>query len=162
MGGVRRAQAGERGMTPVVGIVLLVAITLLLAATVAAFTLGIEDEQGSDSVQRVALGFEYDNSAADDDTLTVVHKSGQAVSTERLDVVVDGAACVGGGDPDGRYTVASDFSISGTLTAGESFTIDGSTTCPGGDLDLSGASVQVVRTPETGNSALLRRWLGPN
>jgi FlaG/FlaF family flagellin (archaellin) len=148
-------------MTPVVGIVLLVAITLLLAATVAAFALGIEDEQGSDSVPTVAVDFEYDDRAATDDRLSVVHKSGQSVDSAKLDVVIDGAECVGGGDPDGRY-VATDFSIAGELTAGESFTIDGSTTCTSGTLDLSGASVQVVWNPETGNSALLRRWHGPN
>jgi hypothetical protein len=36
MGGATRTTDGERGMTPVVGIVLRIAITLLLAATVAA------------------------------------------------------------------------------------------------------------------------------
>jgi flagellin-like protein len=152
---------GERGVTPVVGIVLLVALALLLAATVAAFALGIEDDGESDRVPTVVVGFEYDNRATNDDTLTIVHKSGQAVNTDRLDVVVDGASCDGGGDPNGRYTVATDFSMPGTLTAGETFTIEGSTTCPAGDLDLSDATVRVAWNPESGASTLLRTWHGP-
>lgn len=150
-------------MTPVVGIVLLVALTLLLAATVAAFAFGIEDDGESDSVPTVAVGFEFDRKTGTDDRLTVVHKSGQAIDTGRLDLVVSGAACVGGGtDPNGRYDVAGDFGLTGPLTAGETVRIDGSTvSCPSGDLDLSGAVVRVVWNPNEGTSTLLRTWHGP-
>jgi flagellin-like protein len=153
----------DRGMTPVVGIALLVAITLLLAATVAAFALGIEDDQRSDRVPTVAVGFEFDSNAGADDRLTIVHKSGQAVDASRLDVVVSGAECVvGGTDPDGRYNVADDFGLADTLTAGETVRIDGATVaCPSGDLDLRGASVRVVWNPAGRTSTLLRTWHGP-
>jgi flagellin-like protein len=153
-------ERAERGMTPVVGIVLLVAVTLLLAATVAAFALGIQDDQRSDRVPTVAIDFEYNTNGGTNDTLTVVHKSGQAVDTSRIDVVIGGAKC-GGGSPDGRYS-ASDWTADTRLTAGGTFTIDGSMACSSGDLDLSGASVQVVWNPKNGGSSTtLRRWHGP-
>lgn len=147
-------------MTPVVGIVLLVAVTLLLAATVAAFALGIQDDQQADRVPTVAVGFEYDRNAGTDDVLTTVHKSGQAIDTAKIDVVVSGATCVGGGSPDGRYS-ASTWTSDTRLTAGETFRIDGSTTCASGNLDLSGASVNVVWNPPNGGSSTLGRWHGP-
>jgi FlaG/FlaF family flagellin (archaellin) len=148
-------------MTPVVGIVLLVALTLLLAATVAAFALGIEDEQGSDRLPTVAVNFEYDR-AAGDDALTVVHKSGQAVDSSRIDVVVRGADCDGGpDDPNGRYGATN--WVGGHLTAGDSVEVDGTTavTCSSGTLDLRGATVQVVWNPASGRSTLVRSWHGP-
>lgn len=155
----------DRGLTPVVGIVLLVAITLLLASTVAAFAFGVEDTQETQRVPTVAFDMEYEHDAGADDTLKIIHRSGSAVDTARLAVEVRDAACTGPSDaPDGRYNVESDFGMSGQLSAAEAVTIDGSgpVGCTGsGTLDLQSATVRVVWVPEAGTSSLLREWHGP-
>lgn len=151
---------GERGMTPVIGIVLLVAITLLLAATVAAFALGIEDDQRQDRVPTVAVGFEYESNAGSDDVLTIVHKSGDSIAAESLAIDIDGATCTGD-NPNGRYLATT--WASGDLTAGQAINVDGDDICSGGsNLNLSGASVQAVWMSDSGTSTLLRSWHGPN
>ncbi len=168
MGGDRRLAdgTGDRGMTPVVGIVLLVAITLLLAATVAAFALGIEEDRQPDPLPTVAVGFEYDRSAGMDDVLTIVHKSGASVGAARIAVVVEDAQCLGGPtDPDGRYRLDPDFSISGPISSGMSVDVGGGApvTCPAGEnLDLSAGTVEVAWVSESGSSTLLRSWHGPD
>lgn len=155
-----RPTDGYRGLTPVVGIVLLVAITLLLASSVAAFAFGLGDDSSPDSVPTVALQMEYDERVGGDDTLRIVHQSGQTVATEKVAIVVEGAACAGGGDPDGRYDAATWHG--GELSAGQAIVIDGTTAvCPGGDLDLSSATVRVVWVPDSGTSTQIRSWTGP-
>ena len=154
---------GNRGLTPVVGIVLLVAITLLLASTVAAFAFGLGEDQRSQRVPTVAFEVEYDHVSGGDDVLRIVHQSGQPVATENLYVDVDGATCSGGADPNGRFNVASDLGRSGNLASGQAVTLDGSppVTCPGGNLNLRGATVKLVWATETGPSSMLRSWSGP-
>lgn len=160
-----RNPRSDRGLTPVVGIVLLVAITLLLASTVAAFAFGMEETQETQRVPTVAFDMSYEHDAGGDDTLEIIHRSGNAVDTARLAVDVSDATCAGGsGDPDGRYNVASDFGLSGELSAAETVTIDGSgpVACSGsGTLNLEGATVRVIWVPEAGTSSLLREWHGP-
>jgi len=152
---------GGRGLTPVVGIVLLVAITLLLASAVAAFAFGLEDDSRPDRVPTAALTMEYDEQPVGDDTLRIVHQRGQTVATERVAIAVDGAACAGGGTPDGRDDAATWHA--GGLAAGQAIAIDGSTAvCTGGDLDVSGATGRVVWVSDAGTSTQLQSWTGPD
>lgn len=159
----RSTGSPERGLTPVVGIVLLVAITMLLAATVAAFTLGLDEVARSDRIPTVAIGYEYDARDTGDE-LRIVHKSGKAVDVDAVDIVVTGARCVGGtDDPNGRFDLLN-FGASGTLVAGESFEIGGSgpVECTsGGTFHLRPGTVRVIWIGQGGTSALLSEWDGP-
>lgn len=152
-------QPADRGLTPVVGIVLLVAITLLLAATVAAFAFGIEDETARTKVPTTAVDFEYDYDASGDDSLQIVHKSGQSVEATKLRIDVEEASCSGGSNPNGQHDATT--WLSGKFSGGGTIAIDGSTLCPSGDLDLRSATVRVVWTSNTGSSAMLQSWTGP-
>lgn len=149
----------NRGLTPVVGIVLLIAITLLLASTVAAFAFGLGDQTRETRVPTVAVSFEYERVDGGDDTLDIVHKSGEDVAVDNLDVDIEGATC-SGGNPDGHYDLA-DFGPSGEFTAGETATIDGSSFSCSGDLDLSTATVRVTWVSEAGASTEIQTWHGP-
>jgi len=61
----------DRAVPPVIGVILMVAIVVILAAVVAAFVLGVGSEQ--DATPQISLDFEYDESAgaADEGDLTV-------------------------------------------------------------------------------------------
>lgn len=63
----------DRGVSPVIGIVLMVAITVVLAAVIGAFVLGMGDEIGGDNVQ-ASLSFEGDA----DSGVTVSHNGGDS------------------------------------------------------------------------------------
>lgn len=150
----------DRGVTPVVGIVLLIAITLLLASTVAVFAVGLGEEGQQPAVPTTAFEFAYDPVPGADDTLRIVHKSGDTLDVSTLEVVLEDASCTGS-DPNGRYDAAA-FGASGRLSAGETLTVDGSTTCSaGGDLDLSRATLRVVWIHDEETSAVLQTWKEP-
>jgi len=149
-----------RGVTPVIGIILMVAITVLLASTVAAFAFELGDQGKRSPVPTAALEFQYEAVAGGDDTLTIVHKGGDSLDVSALEVVVEEAACTAG-DPDGRYDAASFSGPTGSLSAGETITVDGSVNCPGGNLDASGATVRVVWHPNDESSSVLHSWTGP-
>ncbi|MHB9288277.1 type IV pilin [Halobacteriales archaeon Cl-PHB] len=152
----------ESGVSPVIGIVLMVAITVLLAATVAAFVFGFDDKAQNAQSPTVALGFDYDAGGGSHDTLVVKHQSGEAVAVENLYLQIDGATCSGGGpSPDGRYNVADEYSLSGDLKAGMTVLVDENNpvnACSSGRLDLSGARISVVWQSQSGTSTTLQSW----
>ena len=158
----------ERGVTPAVGVVLILAITVLLVGTAGAFFFGFT-QQPAEAEQPTAT-FEFDGDVTSgSDTVTVEHVSGQHILAENLYVEVDGATCSGGGSPDGRYNVAEDFSIGGsemsagmTVQVGTDLDFDGTRDlCTGGgDLDLSKATVTVVWENSDGTTGTYDSWHG--
>jgi len=83
----------ERGVTPVVSMVLVVALTMVLAALVGSNALGVADHSAHAGP---SIGFHTHWETGD--TLVVEHQSGEAVKTARLAIVVDGATVYDGGD----------------------------------------------------------------
>lgn len=82
----------ERAVSPVIGVILMVAITVILAAVIGAFVIGIGDDQ---EVQPTA-SFTFDFSSADDSAdenaeVIVRHSQGDTISSpDSLFVSVDG------------------------------------------------------------------------
>jgi FlaG/FlaF family flagellin (archaellin) len=151
----------RRGVTPV-GIVLLVAITILLASTVAAFAFSLEDESQPSNAPTVVFEVDYEAAAGDNDELRITHTSGGEVLAENLDVVVRGASCdASATDPNGRYQATS--FLTGPVRAGMTMDVDGSgpITCTNDELNLGSATVRVVWNPGTGSSRTYRTWHGP-
>jgi len=78
----------DRGVSPVIGVILMVAITVILAAVIGAFVLGLGD-QASSSAPQAQFGFSYDTDG-DTSTVTIDHSGGQDVSTDEIEIRVDG------------------------------------------------------------------------
>ena len=96
----------ERAVSPVIGVILMVAITVILAAVIAAFVLDMGDSMGNEPVNAVASIDESDNS-------TVIE-----VSVDNLGNA-DGIVVV---EPDGTpYSLSDDDVLQST---GESQTFD--------------------------------------
>lgn len=155
----------DRGISPVIGTVLLIAITVMLASTVAALAMNLEDTVGREVAPTTAFDVEYDPGSGSHDELVVTHTGGDAVEPDRLFVDLSGAECTGGpADPDGRYGLGPDFGETRTVTAGMSYRLDGSspsTLCSAGTLDLEGASLSVIWVSDEGTSTVLAEWTGP-
>ncbi|ELY50608.1 type IV pilin [Natronorubrum bangense] len=122
----------ERAVSPVIGVILMVAITVILAAVIAAFVLDIGDlDDGAPNAQ-----ISYDTNSnydGDNDLGTLSHEGGDAVNTEDIEIRID--------DGDTTYTLNadnsfdhnsdgetqidnSDFNSGGSFEVGDSVDID--------------------------------------
>ncbi|MFC6904307.1 type IV pilin N-terminal domain-containing protein [Halalkalicoccus tibetensis] len=115
----------DRGVSPVIGIVLMVAITVVLAAVIGAFVMGMGDELG-DSTPTASV-----NAEITDDDVVFYHEGGDTMDEDDLRVVT------GEGDEgiDGSETFGS----------GQSLAVTESTT--NNDIDsesLTGETVSLV------------------
>lgn len=83
------AERTDRAVSPVIGVILMVAITVILAAVIGVFVLGLGDELGdaSPSNSLSVDGELYDESGATMDAL-INHDSGDSVETDDLRIVL--------------------------------------------------------------------------
>jgi hypothetical protein len=158
-----------RGLAPGVGVVLLVAVTVVLSATAGVFFAEMGNANGG--MPTAALDHTYH---ADDHghTLVVRHKGGDGFDRRHLLVFVRDGACVSSADdPNGRYR-ATRLRLPREethLTAGSSLTLNWRTLhCTdggggAGQLRLDGAEVTVTWVAQSGDeSTTLYRWQGPS
>ena len=174
-------------VSPVIGVILMVAITVILAAVIGTFVLGLGDQVQSTSPQ-AQFTFDYTNvtvGAEDTDSVTVTHDGGDSILAGQLNASVTGADIRSDSTTDSDTNDATDtarsdvrytgnlFGSSGDVGAGSTATIDGSSPFVWGGsataysassdhLDLSESSIRIVWTSESGdNSATLGKWDGP-
>ena len=68
----------DRGVSPVIGVILMVAITVILAAVIGAFVLGLGD-QASNTAPQASFNFDFD-----DPNVTVTHSGGDDIENNTL------------------------------------------------------------------------------
>ena len=83
-------------VSPVIGVILMVAITVILAAVIGTFVLGLGD-QVSDSAPQASFGFSQGTATFDDgtddstlNTIEITHDGGGAIAESNLEVLVEG------------------------------------------------------------------------
>jgi len=115
----------ERAVSPVIGVILMVAITVILAAVIGTFVLGLGDQLQETSPQ-ASFGFDTttvdvpDTGDADPTAVTAVevsHQTGDVLQASNLNIVVNGAQAYG----ESSDQTASTFT--GEVTAGTTTTI---------------------------------------
>jgi len=113
----------ERGVSPVIGVILMVAITVILAAVIGTFVLGLGDSV--ESAPQASFNFDYDASASADN-VTITHRGGDNINTNNTELRINDTAVSESGLTldDSSQTLAS--ATGGTFQAGESVTISGS------------------------------------
>ena len=83
----------EDAVSPVIGVILMVAITVILAAVIGTFVLGLGDQVQS-SAPNANFQFEYDDNgngfgdSDNDDSLDVIHNGGQDVDRANVEIQV--------------------------------------------------------------------------
>lgn len=147
----------RRGVSQVIGVILIVAITVVLSAIIGTYVLGIGVSQ--DTVPQSTWKTDYSDGSSD--TLELSHESGDPMEADRLYLVVSGASS--GGSPNGKTgvdTLVTDSEVS----SGSTVTID--STNFGSNLDLSSATVRLVwedeDTDDQADSDTLLVWEGPD
>lgn len=159
----------DRGVTPVVGIILMISITVLLAATVGAFVMGMEEDTVESTAPTVAMQFNYEQAetSSESDTLTIIHDTGAGLASAQTYVTVRDATCTGGDDPNGQYQAKNDFGELQRIGAGMTLRLEtnldgGESLCDPGQLRLEKATVHVIWQAGDGtNSHTLSTWHGP-
>ena len=99
----------ERAVSPVIGVILMVAITVILAAVVGSFVLGLAGDV-SESAPTAQISFEYDSGAGE---VTLVHDGGSSFSS-------DNVRLTGSGGTDNNL---EDWG-NGQISAGDSVTVE--------------------------------------
>lgn len=100
----------NRGVSPVVGVALLIAIAVILATVIGLLVFGIGP--GATDAPQAKLSAQYNTTA---DSITISHRGGDALPRDQIKLVL--------GDGSKVSPTTNGFS-DGALTAGESFTQD--------------------------------------
>ena len=137
---LRALLTDEDAVSPVIGVILMVAITVILAAVIGTFTLGLY-EGGNEAAPVVDFDTEYDDANS---KLTVTHVGGETVDANRLEWVE--------GEGDGTMSAATDFS--GQISSGSQAVVQ--------DVKSDEVVLLVWNTVDEKRSATIMQWDGPD
>ncbi len=150
---IERLFTDEEAVSPVIGVIMMVAVTVILASVVGTFALGLGESQ--DTAPQSTWKTDYTDSSTDE--LVLTHQSGDPMEADRLSVVITGSA-----SNDGKYSFST-LGVTGEVSAGTEVTVESNVAS---GLDLSGATVRVVwedeDTDDQADSAVLAVWEGPD
>lgn len=153
----RDGRGDERGVSTIIGIVMVVAITILLIGVFATYVTGFGDEL-RETGPTVASTTSFDDRwGAEGQYLTITHEGGETVETDALRLEVTGAerydpssgSTVGDAVPQANVIAAqvgTAFSATETIAVDRSTFEDASGTplSPSERVNLSGATVMIV------------------
>ena len=143
----------ERGVSPVIGVILMVAITVILAAVIGAFVLGLGDQVSTNAPQ-ATIGFSFDS----DTNVTLTHEGGDNIEKSEIEISVGGSPLYdGSGFNETNTNNTRSDTWSSTISTGDKLTI------PVESQDTTGEVVRVVWTnPSGGSSNTLAERQWPN
>jgi flagellin-like protein len=134
----------DSAVSPVIGVILMVAITVILAAVIGSFVLNLGGSL-QQSAPQASFGFDYDT---DNNNVTITHESGDSIEADRL-------TTAGHGDGPTDWIDTSGLNSGDTVSAGTSADFNNTGT-------WSGETVRVVWESENGeNSATLSSSTAP-
>jgi len=148
---VKQFVSDEDAVSPVIGVILMVAITVILAAVIGTFVLGLGDQVQS-SAPNANFQFEYTDggdgftNADGNDEITITHNGGQDVDSGNVDVQVDDNVLSNAGS---NALSPSSWSDS-TISTGSSITV---TEDSGGAGIVADDTVRVIWESSSGGSS---------
>jgi len=150
----------NRAVSPVIGVILMVAITVILAAVIGTFVLGLGDQVQSTTPQ---ASFGFDSSDAKQ-KVTITHQSGDTIEATNVNISSTQDFVEDGNTSSGVSTKAWDSfsSTSGDVSAGSSVTIDAAPTSDD-TQDFAGDTVRVIYdSPDSDSSSTLGKFEVPS
>ncbi|QIO25547.1 type IV pilin [Haloarcula sp. JP-L23] len=145
----------DDAVSPVIGVILMVAITVILAAVIASFVLGLGDT-ASQSTPQASFSFDYQEGSPN--SLDIIHDGGDTIKASEIYI----RGTINEGSSTSVDVAWGDFSGANTeVSAGASVTIDGTNavgTAPDGGYDVR----VVYEAAEGDNSATLAQDSGPD
>ncbi|TKX61585.1 type IV pilin [Halorubrum sp. ASP1] len=105
----------DRAVSPVIGVILMVAITVILAAVIGTFVLGLGDQLGDTAPQ---ASFTVDNT--DGNTINFTKTGGQSINADDLTLSVNGSRINNDFTPGGNWQTGASQGVDyGTVSPGE-------------------------------------------
>ncbi|MDB2223467.1 type IV pilin N-terminal domain-containing protein [Halorubrum ezzemoulense] len=97
------AQNDERAVSPVIGVILMVAITVILAAVIGTFVLGLGDSLGQ---AQPTAQLSVDSTDFSNDAVTIAHGGGDPIEGDDLQVTLNGTEAGSSAQfPSGQFSV---------------------------------------------------------
>jgi flagellin-like protein len=121
----------DRAVSPVIGVILMVAITVILAAVIGTFVLGLGDSLG-DNQPTAQLDVDLDEV---DNNITIEHDGGDSIEADSLRVVVEA------NDTSASGIIGDRLSVGDTITSSN---LSGSEPAIGANTDVR---IRVIHQP---------------
>jgi flagellin-like protein len=168
---LKQLLSDDDAVSPVIGVILMVAITVILAAVIATFVLGLGEQVSSTSPQ-ASFSFQFNEDSGNDyGTLTINHDGGDSIRYNELYIrgrVGDNADGISGNIGDNWEAFEEDSDGYGNShVVSTSATVGSTSAVTAGDyLELSGmgndGQVRVIYQAQQGDSsATISTWEGP-
>lgn len=145
----------NEAVSPVIGVILMVAITVILAAVIATFVLRLDDSLSNQAPQS-QLQFDYNNPSSSGEQIEITHDGGDELDKSNIDVLVGGSTVCDDGDSSG--TTGVDASTNKLKSAGSKLILeDNSDSGTGAANEFeAGEQVQIVfDDPDSGSTAII-------
>jgi len=110
----------DKAVSPVIGVILMVAITVILAAVIGTFVLGL-----GDSIQDTSPSASITGEIDSNEDIVFTHQSGQNIEVDNLRIADSGDAGVAGDVVEvdsGNYESGDSFTAGDAIVVEESFT----------------------------------------
>jgi len=145
----------DRGVSPVIGVILMVAITVILAAVIGAFVLGLGD-QVSNNAPQASIGFSFNGT----NDVTLTHDGGDDITANDIEVLIAGDVVYNSSGVQNDASApasTNNWNNSDTISTGDTLVIEPNSGATGGD------NVRVVwNNPSGGSSNTLAERQWPN
>ena len=139
----------NRAVSPVIGVILMVAITVILAAVIGTFVLGLGDQ-----VQQTPPNAQWDWDQNDSDALEVTHEGGDDVAVSTLEVTNSGGNLPGGPTCSAQYSTPSNNNWSSDpVTAGTSCLVTNGTAAGTTNPMEADGTYRLIWTADGGGSS---------
>ena len=125
-------KSDDRAVSPVIGVILMVAITVILAAVIGTFVLGLGDSLG-DSQPTAQLDVNFET-AGSSNNVVIEHSGGDRIASDTLEVVVS--------DLDSNAEVNA--TVPGALSVGDSVSAD---TSGSSNTSVTNVRVRIIHQP---------------
>jgi flagellin-like protein len=124
----------DRAVSPVIGVILMVAITVILAAVIGTFVLGLGD-QVSESAPQASFSFDFNDS----DGVNITHEGGETLESGNLNVS-NSSTSVGVNFPDDSVSAGDTSKHSNIAPSGETIRVIWTNPAGGGTNTIARAT----------------------
>ncbi|PSP91330.1 type IV pilin [Halobacteriales archaeon QS_4_66_20] len=125
---LKRLFKEDDAVSPVIGVILMVAITVILAAVIASFVLGLGDQ--NNPAPTANFDFDYDSDAGSSGQITITHGDGDELVAQNLYIrgqQIDNVTTFGTGNDQHwgnlQGAISSTYANTDTISAGQSATV---------------------------------------
>jgi FlaG/FlaF family flagellin (archaellin) len=115
--------ADEDALSPVIGVVLMVALTVVLSASVGVFVLGI-GSQVTEQTPNAVVQYEFAVDGSGNETLTLTQEGGNPIDAQYVTVYVDGDVAWEAGSTGSNYVLGGADEWADGLEGGDSLALE--------------------------------------